>query len=226
MQELDEALSAGKLHLHSNLGKAFRRAHAKGPASEAYANLGNDLVAKGQFRLNWAKEMKATLMLKIRTHEESYSEIDENLGTYVCFGRVVEAYGSNFDRETAVKSAQRYCLKCCKMGGKWTMYDHMAEILLFLLLERKHSEVMLQKWGLFEKHVLSSKDVQVVEKSPDPVDANVAGASVGAKPPAPLGSGDKRALPTSSDSADAVGKAPPVKRQRTELDKLITEAKL
>ena len=87
--------------------------------------------AKGEFRLDWAKEQYA-LAKKSRVEKQSWKEADADIGEYKVLAKIVEDEGFAVDAPGAFKRAQSITSKCAQLGGKWVHFDVMRNELTFL----------------------------------------------------------------------------------------------
>ena len=90
-------------------------------------------------------------MEETSTFKHEWQEVDEELGTYECFARVVELSGYFFDPQGAVERARKYCDACFKLGGDWVDNNCMIQELEFFHLKRQHRSLMGKKWQLMQK---------------------------------------------------------------------------
>ena len=104
---------------------------------------------KRDFRQKWCAR-KLELLEQHRVHTRAYARVDKSLGTYMCFGKLIEEYGVMWDRSRAVVAAWKYASKCLAMGGDWVFRDTMSEEMMFLHLRKGVDHVLEEKWKLRE----------------------------------------------------------------------------
>ena len=108
------------------------------------------MAQKKAFRIQWAtrvlKECEAS-----KTTTQAYKKVDKHKGVLLTFSKIVEEYGFGHTPSLAIDRATRYCTKCAKMGGDWTMWDAMGECMLFNWLKREYSTEFSEKWTMAQK---------------------------------------------------------------------------
>ena len=167
-EQLNEAVKHG-FTSRDPLGQRFRKEEKKDESlSKEFSDCKTHL-AKQQFRVQWAKRKLAEIQI-LRAHNQSYQIIDKSRGAMMPFGRIVEQYGCHYDMQAAVQAAIRYTTKCAIMKGDWAMYDEMAEVMLFLFIDRRHDRIMTESWNLYEKEHSSSR---IADERPIETDAAV-----------------------------------------------------
>ena len=145
---LAAAIEQGEIRTAGPLYKRFLNALKDSPDWADYKACKGDGERK-EFRLKWANT-EIRLISQTKKHSQEFSEVDTTLGELMPFGLLVESFGILYDRELAIKLATKHAIKCMQMGGSWIGVDGMAETTLFLKLRKSHSQVMSEKWGLYE----------------------------------------------------------------------------
>lgn len=141
VSELEKALAEGRVDPRSALGQ---KCAAETKKDDDFKKLGHK--AKEAFRLEWAAKKLQTLRTE-KTHSQSFSVVDTNLGTYLPPRRITMEEG---DDHEAAEAMLRYIDKCCRMGGKWCSFNVMIERWEFLYMKRMHQEKFQQSWGLYQ----------------------------------------------------------------------------
>lgn len=67
-------------------------------------------------------------------HEKTWQRVQASVGTYLTAATIAERFGFAVDPKSAVRSAERYCLKCTKLQGPWVKFDSFSQQLLFLFV--------------------------------------------------------------------------------------------
>ena len=118
---------------------------------------------KNKIKREWAIETFAYVLVE-KTFEESYKEVDEDIGEMMTFGGVVMALGG-WQWKPAIIGAARLCGKCARMGGKWAQYDEWSGLMHFLKVKHMHKAVMDKKWSVFTKWSNEPMKVEDVKKN-------------------------------------------------------------
>ena len=134
----------------SPLGHRFGRAFKPGQEGYDEFKACRTMAQKKAFRIQWAtrvlKECEAS-----KTTTQAYKKVDKHKGVLLTFSKIVEEYGFGHNPSLAIDRATRYCTKCAKMGGDWTMWDAMGECMLFNWLKREYSTEFSEKWTMAQK---------------------------------------------------------------------------
>ena len=69
---------------------------------------------KRDFRPKWCAR-KLELLEQHRVHTRAYARVDESLGTYICFNKLIEEYGVMWGRSRAVVAAWKYANRYLSM---------------------------------------------------------------------------------------------------------------
>ena len=76
-------------------------------------------------------------------------------------GSIAEKCALAFDRKAAIAAATRYCKARARMGGQWSRWDVMAEVMLFFYIKTEHSELFTEAWTKFEKTTVDTRKEEV-----------------------------------------------------------------
>jgi hypothetical protein len=159
IMQLEKVASGSDLGVRSALGQRFSRDHPKGSENaklmaefvkgkQAEGMKVND--AKRQWRVDWASRMHAKLT-EGKRHDKSWAQVNKEKGTYICFAVMVEKLGYMFDPQGAVRRATSYAEKCVAMRGDWVAFNEMVGELEFFFLKKSFTNVMHEKWSMFEE---------------------------------------------------------------------------
>ncbi|CAK0855932.1 unnamed protein product [Prorocentrum cordatum] len=89
------------------------------------------------YRTEWAQR-KLTELKRKYIHKRAYKMVDESVGTYFSFSRIVV--------ENAI-AARRYCEACIAMGGEWLTYCSLTQRVKFFYVSLQRREVMERSWS-------------------------------------------------------------------------------
>lgn len=164
------------------LGQRFARATRPGTEQGAAYRECKTHQAKLAFRKEWA-EQRLQEAQESKTEKKSWRQMDANNGTYVCFAKLVENQGYQYDPTGAVLRASRYAYKCVMMQGKFVSMNKMTETMEFLEVTRTHSEMFENCWTLYRTEYDAKVNVRDAELDDDGGDNNKnASASAASKP--------------------------------------------
>ena len=201
------ALQQGKFDARGHIGQRFTRHLRKDPADAAKYKACETNKEKAAFRLQWLQDVVEGEKSIVKEEKKSYKTVDATKGTYLTLGSIAEKYGLAFDRKAAIAAATRYCTACVRMGVERSIWDDMAEVMLFLYIKTEHSELFTEAWTKFKKTTVDTSKEEMEldgdslpQLSPAPAgDEPKPGQTVLAKPqrvapplPPPTAADDKR----------------------------------
>jgi hypothetical protein len=140
-QKMRDAASKGTFEVRDAVGQMFTRA-PDGAKHTEYKNLKSQ-IEKKEFREAWLKSSWAKVVTR-KQYTKSWSKVDENKGTYMCFEKVMEEEGGN------LRAAMMYTQKCIKMHSPWCIWNGMTERVDFLYIRKSSLETFNQCWTFFE----------------------------------------------------------------------------
>ena len=153
MTRLEAAVAKNKLD--PNLYQTFLSRGLATPADKKAYDKATSNQAKNDLRMKWAKDTleanKQKLSESGRIWTKEFQRVDTTWGQYLSYGAVCEKYGIVADPDGAIGAGTKYCTKAAKMGGKWSAYDPMGEIPLFLFLNIKYREHLKEMWQMYKK---------------------------------------------------------------------------
>ncbi len=121
---------------------------------------------KRAFRLQWAKsEFESATVEVSRTKAEEWQDVDEEIGTYESFDRIVWLEGGHHS-PAAVAAAKLYCEKALKMKGKWVSWNPMTERVDVLYVKVTHRSVFTKLWGVYCRETSNPTSAAAVGTSP------------------------------------------------------------
>ena len=158
-----------------------------------------------------------------KVHEKSWQTIDTNKGVYKCFAKLVEGQGFTFDPKGAVRRAQNHACKCLQMAGRWVSRNDMTEEIEFLEMNREHTELFTEKWGLYETEQKNNKETEAAtnaasSSTPDAASSSTPDAAAAA--PNSTGGAKAKAKASGKAKAKAAGSCPNSKSPSEKTGKL------
>ncbi len=154
----DEGLKrelAGGMDLRKPWGQKFARS-SDGGKSEAYKRL-KGFAAKQEFRERWARELYEASKTRKKQEVHSFKSVDETLGTYMSFARIVQEEGGD---QTAIVATCNYTQACIDMGGKWLYRNPLTRRTDFLYLRHSEMQVMTQMYALYKEQEGNTESCQ------------------------------------------------------------------
>ena len=130
-------------------GQRFAKAHRVGTDAHERYHLLTGRAEKEQYRTDWAKQTFAHFV-EGKQEVTKYSDIDQNIGTYLTEGAIIQALGGH-EWPDAVTGAKKYVTKCKLMKGKWVSECLMSDLPMFLHVKREFHQVFAQSWQAFKK---------------------------------------------------------------------------
>jgi hypothetical protein len=185
----------GKHAAGGNAYQAFTRQRKADPALaeqyDAASKSTHSSDAKRKIREEFCR-IKYAHELKQKRYYNSFATVDTTLGVYMNFGQAVVHYGG-WSWPGAARCTRIAFAKCLRLRGKWVNFDWQSDTLECLILSRQHSDVLEQKWTLYEQQ--STEEHQRTQ------------ALAGANPPASIdAAADGTAITTGGKSQGHKGK--------------------
>ena len=147
---LEKAANGGHFNLRNTwIGRQWYKDMKTLPAMAEQYTSAVAAEDKERLRAEWARR-KLDEARVVRTHSEERKKIQRHKGRYLSFGRIVEEYGSGFDRRTALRCAFNYCSKAARLGGAWAKFDEMAEVVRYLRVKQQYISDYAKCWSLYE----------------------------------------------------------------------------
>ena len=153
---LEEVARTGLFDIRDKVGQRFQRDHKPGSENHTKYSLLKSRQAKAEYRKSWS-QAKFKNHVEGKEHEESYTVIDSEKGSYKTFGALVVHYGG-WGWPPAIKGAYMHAAKAARMGGQWSYVDGWSGLQHFFLLERRWEGIMSEKWSLFQKQITEVAD--------------------------------------------------------------------
>ena len=116
---------------------------------DEHTAVGTTWARKKEIRVLWAQAQKAEIE-KTKIYEESFSMTDIKDGEYRTLGAVIVKLGGWSD-EHAVAGGKQLFGTCMLLGEEWTFKDPFSGMQMVYQIDHKRREVLMRKWGLFEK---------------------------------------------------------------------------
>ena len=201
---LEKAANGGHFNLRNTwIGRQWCKDMKTLPAMAEQYKSAVAAEDKERLRAEWARR-KLDEIRVVRTHSEEWKKIQRHKGRYLSFGRIVEEYGSGFDRRTALRCAFNYCSKAARLGGAWAKFDEMAEVVLYLHVEQQYISDHAKCWSLYETEQ-SKKQLDHAAPTPDTGASTEAQAATPPPPTRPAKATVKKGSEPGSGQQDPTG---------------------
>ena len=135
---LQMALQQGKFDARWHIGQGFTMHLRKDPADAPKYKACETNKEKAAFRCQWLQNVVKGEKSIVKEEKKSYKTVDATKGTYLILWSIAEKNGLAFDRKAAIAAATQYCTACVRMGGEWSRWDDMAEVMLFLYIKTEN----------------------------------------------------------------------------------------
>ena len=96
--------------------------------------------------VRWCKLMLEENTTVSKMKQEKWKEVNEDVGTYKAFDRIVWLEGNT---ASAVTAAINYVTKAMRMGGQWIHWNPMTERTDVLYVKKSHRSIFRSMWGMF-----------------------------------------------------------------------------
>ena len=120
--------------------------------------------ARKEYRKAWAERSIDGLKIG-KSHSHEWKEVDIRKGAYETLELICEKYGYHANPRLSLERSTRYCARCAKLGGKWVIWDDMAEAFLFLYLKKEHQEIITESWKMYEEYEQKASPKKVVQQT-------------------------------------------------------------
>lgn len=154
VRDIGKALDEGDVGCRTALGQQFSKWLKENPErAQEYKNMkapGSSTAQKKAFRLQWATSLLDQKTEIVKTRLQEWENVDEELGTYEPFERIVYFEGGRHS-PAAVAAAIRYCCKAIAMKGKWLSVNEMTDRVDVLYVKKSFKKIFHDKWSLYQQ---------------------------------------------------------------------------